>query len=147
LKPLSVDESYQHLREDKDVVYKQIIEDLKKAEKNLPESYSGDNIGRITKYGAAAVLAKIHVRRGGLQKAKTELEAIIDSNIYSLDANNDGKIDKNDYLYLFQADTKNSKSSIFEAQYKSGNNEFNSNHQNYFTPWDKRFHVRGADQT
>lgn len=148
LKPLSIEESFQISRTDVDEVYNQIINDLKEAKKYLPESYSNKkDIGRMTKYGAAAILAKVYITRGETQKAKNELKEIIDSNLYSLDTNNDGIVNKDDYLYLFQPNTKNCKGSIVEVQYMSGPNGVNSDHQNTYRPFDQRFHPRGVDQT
>ncbi len=147
LKPLSIEESYEYLRESEDVVYDQIINDLNNSKDNLPESYSGNDVGRITKYGAAAILAKVYLTRGATQDAQDELEQIMDSNLYSLDANNDGTVNKDDYKHLFQPNTKNSKSSVVEVQYMSGTNAVNSSHQNTYRPFDQRFHPIGVNQT
>ncbi|SFN90073.1 RagB/SusD family nutrient uptake outer membrane protein [Salegentibacter flavus] len=132
---ISAAEAYDYLREDPDKVYEQIINDLTLAKNDLPANYSGGDVGRVTQYSAAAVLAKIHLTRGEITAAQTELEFIINSGEFSLDANNDGTVNVEDYLYIFKSDTKNSKSSILEAQYMSGVNAANSRHQTDFSPY------------
>lgn len=147
LTPLSPEESYNYLREDTEVVYQQIISDLIYAKNHLPESYSGKDVGRITKYGASAVLAKAYLTRGDIQNAEKELREIIDSGLYSLDANADGVVNADDYRYLFQPETKNSKASLVEVQYLSGENAVNSNHQQQYTPFHWAFHLPGMNET
>jgi hypothetical protein len=144
--PLSPEEGYQYLREESDVVYEQIISDLTYAKNKLPESYSG-NIGRVTKYGATAVLAKVYLTRGNEQNAEIELKEIIDSNLYSLDADDNGIVNADDYRYIFHPDTKNSKSSLLEVQYLEGQNAVNSNHQQQYTPYQWSFHLPGINET
>ena len=144
---VSVDEAYEYLRESPDKIYEQIVTDLNFAKNTLPETYSGDDIGRLTKYGAAAVLAKVYLTRGNKTAAKTELEFIINSNRFSLDANNDGTIDMDDFRHLFAAGTKNCKASVLEAQYMSGVNAFNSEHQHAYTPFHTAFHLPGHTLT
>jgi starch-binding outer membrane protein, SusD/RagB family len=147
--PLIVDrispiEAYNYLRENPDVIYEKLIEDLNSAKSNLPGSYTGEDIGRITRYGAAAILAKIHLTRGNNAAAQSELEFIINSGQFSLDANDDGTVDADDFHYLFQPDTKNSRSSILEAQYMAGVNAFNSNHQLRYMPFHHAFTLPGV---
>lgn len=144
---ISVDDSYDYLRESPDLIYEQIITDLNFAKNTLPEAYSGANIGRVTKYAAAAVLAKVYMTRGNMPAAKTELEFIINSNRFSLDANNDGTVNMDDFRYLFAEDTKNCKESILEVQYMSGVNGFNSDHQHAYTPFMTAFHLPGYTLT
>ena len=141
LTPLSPEEGYEYLREDSDVVYEQIINDLLFAKSILPESYSGNNIGRVTKYGATAVLAKVYLTRGNEADAERELKEIIDSGLYSLDADDNGVVNADDYRYIFHPNTKNSKASILEVQYLAGQNAVNSNHQMEFTPYQWSFHL------
>lgn len=128
-------QAFDYLREDPDIVYKQIIDDLMLAKNNLPGSYSGGDVGRVTKYSAAAILAKVYMRRENTQAAQAELEFIINSGQFSLDANSDGTVNIQDYFHIFLADTKNSEASILEAQYMSGPNAANSNQQEAFSPY------------
>ena len=147
LKPLTPDESYNYLREDEDVVYQQIISDLMYAKSTLPASYTGGEVGRVTKYGAAAVLAKAYLTMGDKAKAQAELEEIINSGLYSLDANADGTVNADDYKYIFMPDTKNSQSSLVEVQYLKGENAVNSGHQQEYTPFHWAFHLPALNET
>ena len=140
-------ESYQYIRETPDVVYAQIIKDLLASKAALPASYTGANVGRVTKYGASAVLAEVYATRGDKTNATKEAKEIIDSGLYSLDANRDGVANTLDYRHLFLADTKNSRESILEAQYLAGQNQVNSIHQNAYTPFIFSFHLPGSTET
>ena len=144
LKPVTVSESYSYLREDKNQIYSQIIADLLFCKEYLPKSYEGKDVGRITTYAASSILAKIYLIRGDKDSAKIELKRIIDSERYSLDANNDGKVDVEDYAYLFAPSTKNCKESILEAQFLSGVDNVNAEHQNQYTPFLWSFHLPGS---
>lgn len=143
-KKISPTESYSYLRESPDVIYPQLIADLTFAKNNLPASYTGNNVGRVTRFAAAAILAKIHLTRNDKNAAKTELEFIVNSGQFSLDANNNGVVDVNDYYHIFAPATKNSKSSILEAQYLAGANARNSNHQAQYSPYHIAFNLPGA---
>lgn len=132
---ISPAQAYDYLRESPEKVYGQIIADLTVAKNDLPASHSGGNVGRVTRYGAAAILAKIYLTTGNKAAAQAELEFIINSGQFSLDANNDGAVNKADYLYLFAPETKNCKASVLEVQYKAGANAVNANHQEAFSPY------------
>ena len=144
LTPISSEAAYDYLRVNKDNIYQQIITDLNFAKSHLPDNYTGNNVGRVTRYAAAAILAKIYLTQGNNSAAQTELELIINSNQYSLDANRDGVIDSNDFNYIFHPNTKNSASSILEAQYRAGANAFNSNHQSRYMPFSHAFNLAGV---
>lgn len=140
-KPISPLEAYDFLRESEDKIYQQIINDLNYAKQNLPGEYSGENVGRLTKYSASGILAKVYMTLDDKVNTKSELEFIINSNRFSLDSNNDGVVDFNDFAYIFHPSTKNCKSSILEVQYLNGSNAFNSNHQNVYTPFSHAFNL------
>ncbi|WP_254412626.1 RagB/SusD family nutrient uptake outer membrane protein [Dyadobacter diqingensis] len=144
---VSPTESYQYAREKKETVYQQIITDLSAAKSVLPASYTGTDIGRATRYAASALLAKLYLAQGDKTKAALELKVIIDSGLYSLDANRDGAVDTRDFEYIFKADTKNSKESILEAQYLAGQNQVNSLHQQAYTPFHFAFHLPASTET
>lgn len=147
LKVVSPAESYSYLREDVSVIYSKLAEDLNAAKAVLPTSYTGNDAGRITRHAAGAVLARVHLAAGNRSAALSELESIIQSGQYSLDANGDGKIDAGDYAYLFSATAKNSKESILEVQYLAGQNNVNSQHQTTYAPWNFAFHLPGSNVT
>jgi starch-binding outer membrane protein, SusD/RagB family len=147
LKVVTAAESYEYVRESEATIYQQIIKDLIQSKGNLPAAYTGSDIGRITKYAATAVLAKVYLTQGDKANAAKELKEIIDSNQYSLDANRDGKVNRDDYIHLFQPATKNSKSSILELQFLAGQNAVNSNYQQMYTPYHWAFHLPGLKET
>ena len=146
-KKITPAESYDYLRIEPDMIYQKLISDLTFCKEVLPGSFTGKDVGRVTKYGAAAILAKIYLTTGDMNKAKSELEFIINSNLFSLDANNDGTVNVADYLYLFSPTTKNCKSSILEAQYMAGENAMNATHQQGYTPFYWDFHLPGQTTT
>ncbi|GEO06456.1 membrane protein [Adhaeribacter aerolatus] len=146
LSVVTAEQSYSYLRESKDAVYKQIIGDLIYCKNTLPEKYTGTNIGRTTKFGATAVLAKIYLTIGDKANAEKELREIVNSNLYSLDANGNGTINTDDYNFNFQPNTKNSKESVLEVQYLAGVNAANSNHQELYAPWHFAFHLPGSTE-
>lgn len=147
LKVVTADESYEYVRESEATIYQQIIKDLIQSKASLPAAYTGTDVGRITKYAATAVLAKVYLTQGDKANAGKELKEIIDSNQYSLDANRDGKVNRDDYVHLFQPATKNSKSSVLELQFLAGQNAVNSTYQQMYTPYHWAFHLPGSKET
>lgn len=143
---ISPTQAYDYLREEPDEVYQQLITDLIFSKNNLPANYTGENIGRVTRYGAAAILAKVYLTLGDETAAQSELEFIINSGQFSLDADNNGTVNTEDFLHIFDPQTKNSKSSVLEAQYLAGPNAFNSNHQTEYAPFHHAFHLPGIDE-
>jgi starch-binding outer membrane protein, SusD/RagB family len=117
LSVITPEQSYSYLRESKETVYKQIIQDLAYCKATLPEKYAGTDIGRVTRYGAAAVLAKVYLTLGDKANAEKELREIVNSGLYTLDANGNGAADVQDYLFNFQPTVKNNKESVLEVQY------------------------------
>lgn len=146
LRVLTPAEAYEHVRESKENIYAQIIGDLRESKEILPESYPPSDAGRITRYAAAAVLAKVYMTTGDFPAAEQALKEIIDSGNYSLDANDDGTVDADDYRHLFQPETKNCKSSVLEIQYLAGENMVNSVHQTNYLPWHFAFHLPGQTE-
>ncbi len=68
-----------------DVVYAQLINDLKFAQSNLPPFTTGS--GRANTYAATALLAKIYLYTGQYALAATEADKIINSGNYTLETN------------------------------------------------------------
>jgi starch-binding outer membrane protein, SusD/RagB family len=146
-KKITYEEAYDYLRTEPDIIYGKLIDDLNYCKEVLPASYSGKNVGRITKYSAAAILAKIYLYFGNTEKAEKELELIINSNRFSLDSNNDGIINVDDLSYIFAPGTKNCKASVLEAQYMAGPNGHNSNHVRNYAPFKGDFHLPNDNKT
>ena len=97
-------------------VYAQIEKDLKEAvaTTQLPETLAADELGRITKGAAKALLGKAILFQNNnarMGEAATLFEDIINSNAYALEKN---------YADIFKPDNKFGKESIFEI-YSSGN--------------------------
>lgn len=79
----NVNDAFNHVRESKENVYKQIIDDLKAAS-SLPGSYAKADIGRVTAGAAKTLLAKVYLTRKDYNAASMLLGEVISSNSYSL---------------------------------------------------------------
>lgn len=65
-------------------VYALIEQDLAEAYTVLPGQYAADDMGRATKWSAAALLAKVHLTQGEWQQANTRAQQVIASGMYGL---------------------------------------------------------------
>jgi hypothetical protein len=92
-------------------VYDQIIADLQDAATKLPTSYTGDNVGRATKWSALGLLAKVYLTRGDLANAATQARTVI---------NTSGKQLWASYADNFKVENENGQESLFEVQFKNG---------------------------
>jgi len=90
-----------------DDLYHFILNDLEEAIPVLPESYTSDWAGRITKYAAMAIKAKVHLYRNELDSVASLTDRIIASGKYNLLSN---------FRDEFSMDGENSKESLFEIQ-------------------------------
>jgi tetratricopeptide (TPR) repeat protein len=91
-------------------IYNQIEIDLNEAVSELP---SGILNGRVTKGAALAVLGKFYLTQGRYDEAKTQLEAVMNLNVYGLLP---GLED------VFALENENSEEIIFSVQFASGVN-------------------------
>jgi hypothetical protein len=64
-KPVTANEAVTIPRSPVDDVYKQIIADLEFAALTLPPSYTGNDVGRATRYAAQGLLAMVYMARSG----------------------------------------------------------------------------------
>ncbi|SFQ77474.1 RagB/SusD family nutrient uptake outer membrane protein [Hymenobacter arizonensis] len=96
-------------------VYAQIEKDLQEAFIKLPASYSGENLGRATKWAAAALLAKVYLTENKLGEAATQARLVISSS---------GKSMWDDYADNFKIANDYGKEALFEVGYISGRNEY-----------------------
>lgn len=108
-------------------VYSFIIDDLKYAADNLPETYTGADKGRATKYAAKGILALVYMTRSGptyniegpglatndWQAALDLLNEIINSGKYSF---------LNSYSDIFSYTNENNAEVVFDVQYSTGSN-------------------------
>ncbi|MDR2968632.1 MAG: RagB/SusD family nutrient uptake outer membrane protein [Tannerellaceae bacterium] len=70
------DEALQIGRTPVNTVYEQIIADLKDAGNVLPESYTGANVGRVTKGAAKSLLGKVYLTHHLFAEAETTLKEV-----------------------------------------------------------------------
>lgn len=107
-------------------IYQQALSDFEAAEQLLPDSWSGQDIGRVTRGAAIGMEAKVHMQLAGYYKrpgindateakshwtsAKAKIETIFTMN-YSLVPN---------WLDNFTDKNENNTESIFEIQFKEG---------------------------
>jgi len=117
----SLNEAYDYGRNPAGEVYAQIEKDLSEAEVDLPVSYTGADIGRITKGAAKALLGKVYLTQNKHDDAATKLKEVIDLNVY----------DTVPYPDIFDITKKNGKEAVFEIQFAAGMGEGN--------PWPNTF--------
>jgi len=88
-------------------LYDFIEKDLKEAVEVLPESYTNDWAGRINKYTAMALKAKVHMYQAEWDSVASLTDKIITSGRYGL---------LTDFREVFSIDGENSRESLFELQ-------------------------------
>ncbi len=93
-------------RTPKSEVYAQIEQDLIFASENLP--YVQNQVGRVTKGAALALLGKVYLFQDKFNEAANALEEVINDGPYELLA---------DYSTMFENDNENNIESVFEVQY------------------------------
>ena len=134
-------EAYELVRVPLEEMYDLIVEDLKFAESNLPESYGSTDVGRVTKGGATALLGKVYMTMAGYPLNKgdeyyklaiNQFKSVIDNPRYSLVAT---------YKDLFEVSNKNTSESLFEVQYKKGTQGGATG-----SPWNNNFAPRFSDK-
>jgi len=95
-------------------VWAQIESDLLQAQQLLPESWSGEELGRVTSGAATGLLGKVYLYQKKYAEAKTELAKVMNSGTYEL---------MDDYAHNFTEEFENNKESLFEIQFfADGNN-------------------------
>lgn len=98
-------------------VYAQIVQDLSEAVLDLPVSYTGGEIGRITKGAAYGLMAKAYLQQGKFNEAKTAMDWLVTgegASNYSL---------MSAYADNFRTATENNSESVYEIQYKENTAE------------------------
>jgi hypothetical protein len=140
-KEISQTEAYLLERAPLQDIYNLIVDDLKFAEQNLPDTYASADKGRVTKGGAKALLGKVYMTMAGfpLNKgaeyynlASQKLLEVINNSSYSLIPS---------YKDLFDVTKKNSTESLFEVQYKKGSPNGATG-----SPWNNNFAPRFSDK-
>ena len=108
---LTIDEIKSIPRSSQDETFDFAISDFQKAIDLLPESWSGKNTGRVTKYAAMGGLARLHMFRSNFASAKPLLKGIIDSGKYAMEE---------DYINCFTDSHDNGKERVWEIQFSGG---------------------------
>jgi hypothetical protein len=120
----SLNEAYEYGRTPAAEVYAQIEKDLSEAEPELPVSYTGADIGRVTKGAAKAMLGKVLLTQRKFNDAALRLKEVIDLKIY----------DTVPYADAFDPAKKNGKEAVFEIQFASGMSGEGNPWPNSFAP-------------
>ncbi len=108
-------------------IYEQALSDFQTAEGLLPDSWSGEDLGRVTRGGAKGMVARLAMQLAGYYKrpgvndpakaqeywtlARTKIEEIFAMNLYSLVPV---------YKDNFTMDYENNPESLFEVQFAEG---------------------------
>jgi len=85
--------------------------DYKKAIDLLPTSWTGTNLGRVTKYAAEGGLARLYMFLSNFTSAKTYLKDIINSGLYGMETK---------YENCFSDAYDNTKERVWEVQFSGG---------------------------
>ncbi len=117
--PLIVDaeyttsQTYSIKRSTQAETFAQAVRDYKEAISLLPEKWGSYDAGRITKYAASAALGRLYLFMNEPANAKTYLESVINSGIYSLASNYED-------CFTDAYDNNVSKDRVWEVQYIGG---------------------------
>jgi len=114
LNPTS-EQDYFPVRTPKAEVVEQIYADLTDAAQYLPETWTGSDIGRVTKGAALGMLAKEYLFNGEWVKAAQEAKKVMDISAYGLVENYDD---------LWLPGSNNTKEDLFKICYWTANGEF-----------------------
>jgi hypothetical protein len=126
-KTLGADEIYNQQQTTPAAIYAQIEADLQAAvnEPQLPETVSPDELGRITKGAAKALLGKVILFQNDnarMAEAASLLEEVITSGIYSLEPN---------YADIFKPDNKFGVESVYEIVHSDNQHGGYENFENF----------------
>lgn len=131
-------EAKQYERSSIDDVYAQIVEDLDFAT-DLPVSYDEDQLGRVDRWAAKTMLAKVYLTRYGtnndkdlLQLAKDLLEDVEKNSGYRLVKEKGSAASA--YANLFSTDNEMNEEMIFVSRYLAGGKGLGSPFANAFAP-------------
>jgi hypothetical protein len=120
----SLNEAYEYGRSPVAEVYAQIEKDLTEADADLPVSYTGADIGRITKGAAKALLGKVLLTQKKFDVAAARLKEVIELRVY----------DTVPYPDVFDPAKKNGKETVFDIQFAAGMSGEGNPWPNAFAP-------------
>jgi len=103
-----------------------IIPDLIDASQRLPETFTGADLGRATKYAALSLLGKMYLFVEDWSNAREAFEQVVGSQLFELETV---------YRYNFEFATKDNPEIIFAVQHLSGQSPWLGNRLNqWFAP-------------
>ena len=108
---MSTDEILETARSSQTETFSFAASDLTQASGLLPESWSGSELGKATKYAAEGMLARLYLFQKNYSSAKPLLSDIISSGNYEM---------ASEYSYCFLDAYDNSPEHILQVQYASG---------------------------
>lgn len=110
-KEMTVRETKSVARTSQDETLNFAAADLQLAAKLLPEVWTGSNTGRMTKYAAEGLLAKLYLFKSKYAEAIPILRDIIHSGKYDME---------HEYINCFTDSHNNGKERVFEVQFSGG---------------------------
>lgn len=105
------EEAWEFSRQPVEQVYELVESDLATAVASLPESWDNENIGRITRGAALALLGKVYLTKKEYNEAVTTLREVTTLDYELLPS----------YADVFDPQKKNHAESIFDVQFQGGN--------------------------
>lgn len=138
---ISAEVAKQYERSAVNDIYELVEEDLEFAAGNLPEGYPEDQIGRVDRWAAKTLLAKVYLTRANagaemdrelLVKARTLLEEVEKDSRYDLVK--DAGTEDCPYANVFSIRNEMNKELLFVSRYLSGGKGLGSPFANYFAP-------------
>lgn len=81
---LTIDETSTLERTDRSLIRDEVIDDLETAQNLLPDSYSGNDLGRASRWAAATLQVKLYLWKENWQAARDKSVEIINSSPHSL---------------------------------------------------------------
>jgi hypothetical protein len=114
LNPTS-EQEFQPVRDPKEDIVEQIYSDYEFAAQYLPSTWTGSDIGRVTKGAALGMLAKEYLFNEEWENAAAAAKEVMDNSSYGLVDN---------YLDLWTPGINNTKEGLFEIQYWTSSDEY-----------------------
>lgn len=108
---ISVTETLEKARSSQDETLDFATSDLQQGIQLLPEAWTGADLGRVNKYGAEGILARLYLFRSNFPSAKPLLKDIIDSGRYEMEE---------EYVNCFTDSHDNGSERVWEAQFTGG---------------------------
>jgi hypothetical protein len=124
-KPVTTEEVLQIKRSTQAETFDFAIEDYKRAIELLPEAWTGSHIGRVTKYAAEGMLARLYMFRSEFSQAKPYLADIMASGRYAKEAN---------YMHCFSDDHDNGVERVWSVQFMGGQSGEGQSHSSSMLP-------------